>query len=1211
MLDSISESNLIMAAGGAGGRGRNQITDLNKINFLGNGGGFVASASVYSQPGTQSSGYRKGRGEDGYTGGAGGGGYWGGTQSRSVQYGGGGGSAYINMDVVNVPYNTGVKEYGSNTGGGYCKIRFDGQIWSTFRITTDGHSKINGQDEYEVRGLYGTTITVPPITDIAQYLEVQNIQQISGDGTLSGSQFTFGQRDSNYVVTYKGGNVNFQAVQRANQPNIVDVSVTSYGKEYSAEKKLAGQDWMEIGADGEAWDSGKYPAPSTYGYVGKYGQPYTVNMPGLYNIYILGAGGGTDGGCFGGGGASVSFDMYFDKGETFYLHVARHGRDCPFVNGGKDPDDYGCKGWLWEHDHASISGNPDVYNPYQGGGFGIASGGGGGASGVQLDGYQFVKAAGGGGGENDGPGYGGRRSTDWVGGTITSSGRGQDSTESSMEDDKDASGGGGGWYGGIGAPGQYGFHAYGGQSGKAHGDFSVRYSGGGGGVHKYMLIPNTNSHGMTETAGTNGEYQAANRDGVAIVTPKKVHLTYPAGGNGWSVKILDKASPNKPEGSDYTKQTIDTVYVRFITSSDNGSINSFRCTSWDATADNMSSETVGPIPIQYISGFDHFNWSLSTGQSGTSTIEDYTFGKYARGTDCTVRAVDKEGNIGESVTFHIPNAIDIVYDKNDTTYNIYNEKCSTTATGTQDTEFCVEGEEHGISGCSYNKEGYQFKEWNSKSDGTGETILPGDILTYEELVDIGGKLYAIWEPIVYKVEYHGNENFNTEQTVYTEEQRFDHEFTLLPTRYNRNVPYTYNGLDIAEGYRFIGWGNTPTQNTVDYLDEQKVVNLKNEENTVYVMNAIWQKDLTLTLSMNGGQYKGNGSDVLLKGSIWNKQRIYEFNIADNLNAGNEPLWNKQTNQLDGYGEVRENGLNTLYTKYEKGVRYRFIGWSLKADADVPDTYLGVPGADTASDIEAIADVGKTLSPYMSTSNRPERYTIKDNVTLYAVWEPVLELNFKLDRVLGTLNFEDSTGNVTGTPITTAKNLTAISPFNDRVVGTIIRPGEEGQYEINTFNEDLKIVTIFDEKVTRIYDDETALWYDNLNPVSDITEKGDKKIVEEQKHGLNRELTNNKDNVTVRNFHIPQYLGTDKTYDTSNIGESEYDVVVSISKPSYYWQVIMGKESEEVLIPGKVWVTTDIDKIASGPGGTPGDSGGTEGVDGTLSDLRTELRIRIK
>lgn len=92
--------------------------------------------------------------------------------------------------------------------------------------------------------------------------------------------------------------------------------------------------------------------------------------------------------------------------------------------------------------------------------------------------------------------------------------------------------------------------------------------------------------------------------------------------------------------------------------------------------------------------------------------------------------------------------------------------------------------------------GYEFKEWNTKKDGTGQTYLPGQSLTVNEDIT----LYAIWEIGTYKItfNYRGAEKGNeiTEKTLVY------------------NTAYNADGVSLPKpekmGYSFGGWCLTAT-----------------------------------------------------------------------------------------------------------------------------------------------------------------------------------------------------------------------------------------------------------------------------------------------------------------------------------------------------------------------------------------------------------------
>jgi uncharacterized repeat protein (TIGR02543 family) len=52
------------------------------------------------------------------------------------------------------------------------------------------------------------------------------------------------------------------------------------------------------------------------------------------------------------------------------------------------------------------------------------------------------------------------------------------------------------------------------------------------------------------------------------------------------------------------------------------------------------------------------------------------------------------------------------------------------------------------------REGYTFTEWNTQSDGNGDTITASSIVTKDE----DHTLYAKWKTHTYKVRFHANES---------------------------------------------------------------------------------------------------------------------------------------------------------------------------------------------------------------------------------------------------------------------------------------------------------------------------------------------------------------------------------------------------------------------------------------------------------------------
>ena len=202
---------------------------------------------------------------------------------------------------------------------------------------------------------------------------------------------------------------------------------------------------------------------------------------------------------------------------------------------------------------------------------------------------------------------------------------------------------------------------------------------------------------------------------------------------------------------------------------------------------------------------------------------------------------------------------------------------------------------------------------------------------------------------------------------------------------------------------------------------------------------------------------------------------------------------------------------------------------------------------------------------------------------------MLQTNLEIGRTLGNLSFDDGT-----LPIT---NLTALnSSKGEQSMSIILRPGEQGFYRIDsTGSNDLSFKIAFDTRITDIYTqgDATSGWKDNLNPSThEDFQSG-------QGHGLNRQITGIRN--FTRKFHIPQYLGTNRSYDTSNpdktsVPVNKYVAVAVISQPSYYYNTVYGTD-EQIIININIYIS-------------PNNSSDFNNVEDKLPSIISEIRTRI-
>lgn len=408
-------------------------------------------------------------------------------------------------------------------------------------------------------------------------------------------------------------------------------------------------------------------------------------------------------------------------------------------------------------------------------------------------------------------------------------------------------------------------------------------------------------------------------------------------------------------------------------------------------------------------------------------------------------------------------------------------------------------------------EGWKFKGWYTSA--TGGTQVSKETI-YEATVD--STVYAHWEQIKYTVRFNGNGNWNTSQGSYTQQFTYDVSGTLTANKFTRPDNTTYNSLNYRKGYEFIGWGTSATQKTATYTDKQTVKNLKNTEGAVLDLYAIWKKPVTLTFNFNGGKFNDSTANQVLNYTMYNSELSHTFDI--------KPY----------YGGFKNNrisankGINNKLTKTDtNGIEYRFLGYSLNPNATVPDSNFDV-----------------------YSLSRTENYTIRDNTTLYAVWEPVLQMTVQLSApqhsgvmqltsdvpVTTTLgNFKISSG-TRSTDIPSS----ATASVNSATIGTNVTNKDLVTYTVSAKGaSNIKFSTAADSRILDIYTyGNNNTWFDKLNTIDKF------------------EYTIDNFSNTTSSFTIPQYIGTKKSYKTSNpesaTGTSVYAIKFTCTQPSYYY-----------------------------------------------------------
>lgn len=189
-------------------------------------------------------------------------------------------------------------------------------------------------------------------------------------------------------------------------------------------------------------------------------------------------------------------------------------------------------------------------------------------------------------------------------------------------------------------------------------------------------------------------------------------------------------------------------------------------------------------------------------------------------------------------------------------YTIVYEANDSEVTGSTPNTACLYDTDITLARNGFDKNGYYFKGWNTKSDGSGVYYKSEEKLTKPNFTDVdNGKvvLYAIWEPIKYTIRFNGNGNWNINQGSYEIEVQYN-DACLLENKFTRRTqmsdPFTGKIYNIE--YRFLGWSFNA--NGVGYAETYKgvrcdatnilnplVCNFTNVNGAIVDLYAMWER----------------------------------------------------------------------------------------------------------------------------------------------------------------------------------------------------------------------------------------------------------------------------------------------------------------------------------------------------------------------------------
>lgn len=142
------------------------------------------------------------------------------------------------------------------------------------------------------------------------------------------------------------------------------------------------------------------------------------------------------------------------------------------------------------------------------------------------------------------------------------------------------------------------------------------------------------------------------------------------------------------------------------------------------------------------------------------------------------------------------------------------------------------------------KEGYTFKDWNTNTNGTGTTYLPGSTVTinFSSIT-----LYAIWDPVSnYVLSYNANGATGSVPGSVNAGAN-----TIVSTNGNlsKTLRYVSNGSMTNQSLTFLGWNTMSDSTGVTYSAGSTITISSNT-----ILYAIWEKPHVYTIT-----YYGNGN----------------------------------------------------------------------------------------------------------------------------------------------------------------------------------------------------------------------------------------------------------------------------------------------------------------------------------------------------------------
>ena len=329
----------------------------------------------------------------------------------------------------------------------------------------------------------------------------------------------------------------------------------------------------------------------------------------------------------------------------------------------------------------------------------------------------------------------------------------------------------------------------------------------------------------------------------------------------------------------------------------------------------------------------------------------------------------------------ISDAYTIIYDANGGTIKSeYINKGIRLHSETIATTYGKNGQDKAVYDYIYERDGYTFKEWNTKSDGTGVSYTDGQTISASENIT----LYAIWESTTGTITY--NSNYGDNQTK-TQTFTFNTDTQLDKNTFART------------GYIFKEWNTKIDGTGVSYSDGQ-TINVS-KDITLY---AIWE-NVTGTITYNSNY-----------GDNQTKTQTFTFNTDTQLDKNTFTrtgyIFKEWNTKIDGTGESYTDGQTinrasniTLYAIWKNVTRT--IVYNSNYGNNQTKTQTFTFNTDTQLDKNTFTRTGYKFKEWNTKvdgtgTSYTDKQTINrtESLILFAIWEESYDYvinNYEVDE----------------------------------------------------------------------------------------------------------------------------------------------------------------------------------------------------------------------